>query len=184
MAHLLWWSSCPDSSISMIDQLSSCWWHIGKEGGEWAGELERKMKEHYKHTHTQTTSIQWITNSIQFYFTEYHTQTHTYVYIYNKRILNFFHINILYVIFMNASIAGWYPNRLIGDEMYSTRLRVKDITKTNVYIGVGYFWLWFTWVSFERSFLSLSLEQNRILHLKCFSSALISRNSDQIFMRE
>lgn len=24
LAHLLWWSSCPDSSISMIDQLSSC----------------------------------------------------------------------------------------------------------------------------------------------------------------
>lgn len=32
LAHLLWWSSCPDSSISMIDQLSSCWWFIGNGG--------------------------------------------------------------------------------------------------------------------------------------------------------
>lgn len=29
LAHLLWWASCPDSSISMIDQLSSCWWLTG-----------------------------------------------------------------------------------------------------------------------------------------------------------
>lgn len=29
LAHLLWWASCPDSSISMIDQLSSCWWLSG-----------------------------------------------------------------------------------------------------------------------------------------------------------
>lgn len=39
LAHLLWWSSCPDSSISMIDQLSSCWWLIGNGGWEmgWRG---------------------------------------------------------------------------------------------------------------------------------------------------
>lgn len=33
LAHLLWWASCPDSSISMIDQLSSCWWLTGN--GSW-----------------------------------------------------------------------------------------------------------------------------------------------------
>lgn len=32
LAHLLWWASCPDSSISMIDQLSSCWWRSGNGG--------------------------------------------------------------------------------------------------------------------------------------------------------
>lgn len=32
LAHLLWQASCPDSSISMIDQLSSCWWLTGNGG--------------------------------------------------------------------------------------------------------------------------------------------------------
>lgn len=32
LAHLLWWDSCPDSSISMIDQLSCCWWLTGNGG--------------------------------------------------------------------------------------------------------------------------------------------------------
>lgn len=36
LAHLLWWASCPDSSISMIDQLSSCWW-LTRNGGWGAG---------------------------------------------------------------------------------------------------------------------------------------------------
>lgn len=41
LAHLLWWASCPDSSISMIDQLSSCWWLTGngsrENGWGWKG---------------------------------------------------------------------------------------------------------------------------------------------------
>lgn len=39
LAHLLWWACCPDSSISMIDQLSSCWWKwkMGKEFRDMGG---------------------------------------------------------------------------------------------------------------------------------------------------
>lgn len=33
LAHLLWWTSCPDSSISVIDQFSSCRWLTGD--GSW-----------------------------------------------------------------------------------------------------------------------------------------------------
>lgn len=49
LAHLLWWASCPDSSISMIDQLSSCWWLSGGNGGcsgdgdgSWGDEVEER----------------------------------------------------------------------------------------------------------------------------------------------
>lgn len=48
LAHLLWWASCPDSSISMIDQLSSCWWLTANE-----------MKEHEK-KNEQKTVQNWI----------------------------------------------------------------------------------------------------------------------------
>lgn len=43
LAHLLWWASCPDSSISMIDQLSSCWWLTGN--GSWGRDGGRKRNE-------------------------------------------------------------------------------------------------------------------------------------------
>lgn len=56
LAHLLWWASCPDSSISMIDQLSSCWWLAGNgswgtdggRGGVWC----KKRDEHEKKKRT------------------------------------------------------------------------------------------------------------------------------------
>lgn len=41
LAHLLWWTSCPDSSISVIDQLSSCWWLTGNGSwGAFKGEVQ------------------------------------------------------------------------------------------------------------------------------------------------
>lgn len=43
LAHLLWWASCPDSSISMIDQLSSCWWLTGN--GSWGRDGGRKRNK-------------------------------------------------------------------------------------------------------------------------------------------
>lgn len=58
LAHLLWWASCPDSSISMIDQLSSCWWLSGNGScsgdgcrggvGGWGGGMRDERAERRK----------------------------------------------------------------------------------------------------------------------------------------
>lgn len=54
LAHLLWWASCPDSSISMIDQLSSCWWLTGNGGWGTCGGRKRdeRAREEKKWTET------------------------------------------------------------------------------------------------------------------------------------
>lgn len=63
LAHLLWWSSCPDSSISMIDQLSSCWWLIGDGswGTSWVGVVRENKKHRRKNSiKLYKTCIHWI----------------------------------------------------------------------------------------------------------------------------
>lgn len=52
LAHLLWWAACPDSSISMIDQLSSC-----GGGARRRGRLEDRVETRQEMNTATTTRI-------------------------------------------------------------------------------------------------------------------------------